>query len=98
MGQVISLVLVNVVTYFQLCLISNGVISVAPMLVLTAAEAVLALLAVLAFNKLYFKLYPPHDMLLVFGSESALSLKFKMDSRKEKYLSLIHISEPTRPY
>lgn len=84
-GQVISLVLVNVVTYFQLCLISNGVISVAPMLVLTAAEAVLALLAVLAFNKLYFKLYPPHDMLLVFGSESALSLKFKMDSRKEKY-------------
>ena len=84
-GQVISLVLVNVVTYFQLCLISNGMISVAPMLVLTAAEAVLALLAVLAFNKLYFKLYPPHDMLLVFGSESALSLKFKMDSRKEKY-------------
>ena len=84
-GQVISLVLVNVVTYFQLCLISNGVISVAPMLGLTAAEAVLALLAVLAFNKLYFKLYPPHDMLLVFGSESALSLKFKMDSRKEKY-------------
>lgn len=84
-GQIISLVLVNVVTYFQLCLIANGMISAAPMLILTVVEAVLALLAVLAFDKLYFKLYPPHDMLLVFGSESALGLKFKMDSRKEKY-------------
>ena len=84
-GQIISLVLVNVVTYFQLCLIANGMISAAPMLILTVVEAVLALLAVIAFDKLYFKLYPPHDMLLIFGSESALGLKFKMDSRKEKY-------------
>ena len=84
-AQVISLALVNLITYFQLCLIANKMISVVPMLVLSASEAVLALLLVLCFDKLYFKLYPPHDMLLVFGSASALNLKFKMDTRKEKY-------------
>ena len=84
-GQVIALLLVNVITYFQLCLIANGMISVVPMLILMAVDIVLALLSVLIFDRLYFKLYPPHEMLLIFGSESALNLKFKMDSRKEKY-------------
>ena len=84
-GQFISLLLVNAITYFQLCLIANKMISVGPMLVLTVLQAVLALLAVLSFDKLYYRLYPPHDMLLIFGSESALGLKFKMDERKEKY-------------
>ncbi len=84
-GQFISLLLVNAITYFQLCLIANKMISVGPMLVLNVLQAVLALLAVLSFDKLYYRLYPPHDMLLIFGSESALGLKFKMDERKEKY-------------
>ena len=52
-GQVISLLLVNAVTYFQLCLIANEMISVVPMLVLTVLETVLALLATIVFDKLY---------------------------------------------
>ena len=84
-GQFISLLLVNGITYFQLSLIANRMVSVSPMLVLTVLQAILAILAALAFDKLYYRLYPPHDMLLIFGSESALGLKFKMDERREKY-------------
>ncbi len=84
-GQGIALLLVNIITYFQLCLIANQMISPWQMLLLTGLEFLVALVLIILYNKLYFRLYPPHDMLMIFGSDSALSLKFKMDARKEKY-------------
>ena len=84
-GQVIALCLVNFVTYFQLSLIANRMISVAPVLMLTAVEVVAAVVLITLYDGLYYKLYTPHNMLLIYGSKSAVGLKFKMDSRKEKY-------------
>ena len=84
-GQLIALCLVNVVTYLQLCLIANQVISVVPMLILLAAEAVIAFVLIYVYTGLYHKMYAPHDMLLIYGDKRGVSLKFKMDSRRDKY-------------
>ena len=84
-GQVISLFIVNFVTYFQLCLIEETMLSVTPMLFLFGIEIVVAILLILGYTTLYHKLYAPHDMLLIYGNRRGVGLKIKMDSRKDKY-------------
>ena len=84
-GQTISLLIVNVITYLQLCLIEQKVLPVLPILMLTVAEVLVAVLLIFIFDKIYYNLYPPHDMLMIFGRDSAVALKFKMDARKDKY-------------
>ncbi len=88
-GQVIALFLVNFVTYFQLCLIGEQVLSPAPMVGLFLLEIVVSVLLILLYTWMYHRLYAPHNMLLVFGNKRGVSLKIKMDSRKDKY----HISK-----
>ena len=84
-GQVIALFLVNFVTYFQLSLISNAIIALGPILLLFAIECVIVVILVYAYTGMYYKLYAPHDMLLVYGKETGVDLKIKMDSRRDKY-------------
>ena len=84
-GQTISLLLVNFITYFQLCLIANQMISPLPILFLFAVEVVIAAVLIVIYGWIFHKLYAPHDMLLIYGSKSAVGLKFKMDSRSDKY-------------
>ena len=84
-GQVISLFLVNFITFLQLCLIGNALLSPGPMVLLFAIQTVTAILLILIYTTVYHKLYAPHNMLLIFGSRNSVGLKFKMDSRKDKY-------------
>lgn len=84
-GQIIALGIVNVLTFLQLCLIANMVLTPKPMLMLYGIEIVVAIVLVLLYTSLYHKLYAPHDMLLVFGHKRGVELKIKMDSRRDKY-------------
>ena len=88
-GQFIALTAVNFITYLQLCLIAERVLPVTSMLVLLALEVLTAVILVLLYQNLYLRIYKPHDMLLVYGSEQGIVLKLKMDSRKDKY----HVTE-----
>ena len=85
MGQIISICLVNAITYLQLCLIANGILPLAPMLALTGADIVIAIVLILLYTSLYHRLYAPHDMLLIYGHRRGVELKIKMDARKDKY-------------
>jgi len=84
-GQVISLLLVNFITYFQLCLIDEKMISPVPLCVLFILQCILALVFVVLYAAVYQKLYAPHRMLLIYGNERGVGLKIKMDSRQDKY-------------
>ena len=84
-GQFIALFLANALTYFQLCLVANQMITPIPMLILFAIEVVVAILLIYAYTGLYYKLYAPHDMLLIYGNKRGVGLKIKMDSRRDKY-------------
>ena len=84
-GQIISLLIVNVVTYAQQCLIATRVLSPWPMVLLTGVEVLIVVALVVLYTTLYHKLYAPHNMLLIYGDKRGVELKIKMDSRKDKY-------------
>ena len=84
-SQWISLLIVNFITYLQLSLIANQLINPVPLLELTIMQAAVALACCAAFTKIYHHLYVPKNMVMVFGRESAVILKLKMDARSDKY-------------
>ncbi len=85
LSQLLATVIVNFITYWQLCLIANMVITPAPILLLTAVDALVVIVCVFLYTWLYHGLYTPKNMVMVFGTNDAVSLKFKMEGRKDKY-------------
>ncbi len=85
LGQAISLLIVNFVTYFQLCLIANHMITPLPLLALLGLQVVAAVLLIFIYSRIYHKLYAPHRMVLIYGTDNAVGLKIKMDARRDKY-------------
>lgn len=83
----IAIVSVNLITYLQLCLIARWsfLLNVTPMLYLTAADFAVAFVWVLAANLIYRKLYPPKQMLIVYGGKRPDRLIAKLKTRKDKY-------------
>lgn len=84
-SQWIAVVIANFITFWQLCLIANVVISPVPILMLTVLDGVIVFVCCYIYVFLYHKLYAPKNMVMVYGSENAVYLKFKMDTRKDKY-------------
>ena len=88
-SQWISLLIVNIITYFQLCLIANHILNPLGMFVLTGIDIVLSLICTYIFTAIYHNKYVPKNMVMIYGNKNAVSLKFKMDMRVDKY----HVSE-----
>lgn len=86
MAQWIGLMIINVITYLQLCLIANKLVAPVPIIVLTVAEVIAVIPFVYLFHWLNQILYVPHNMLMIVGNREAVTLKLKMDSRRDKYL------------
>ncbi len=85
MAQWIGLFVTNFITYFQLCLIANKMVSIMPMLALMCAEGFLVVVFVYVYAASFRYLYRPYNMILVFGTDNAVTLKLKMDTRRDKY-------------
>ena len=84
-AQWIALLIVNFVTYFQLCLIANVMIDPIPILLLMLADVVVSALFIILVKFVYYHLYAPYNMVMVYGSKPAAGMKLKMDSRRDKY-------------
>lgn len=84
-SQCISMLIVNFITYFQLCLIVNHMVTPLYMLLLTIADFCVSVLMVGLFNKIYRTFSKPQNMILVYGQDNAVDIKFKMDTRLDKY-------------
>lgn len=85
LAQWIGSLMVNFITYFQLCLIENSLINPVPMLLLVVADVIVSTIFVFSYTYLYHIIYPPYKMLMIFGTDTALGLKIKIDSRWDKY-------------
>lgn len=84
-AQWIAMLIVNFITYFQLCLIYNIMISPIPMVLLMIAEGVVCYLYIQLMKFIYYFLYPPYNMVMIYGTKAAAGMKLKMDSRRDKY-------------
>ena len=94
-SHVLSLLIVNVITYFQLSLIARELLHVLPFVLMTVADIVFMFLWAWSNRKLFAKLYPPHNMIMVYGSKLAETISEKMQSRGDRYSinRYVHIDE-----
>lgn len=94
-SQSISLFFVNFITYFQLCLMANHMLNVLPTIGLLIIELATGVFCVYLFTAIYHQNNVPQNMLLIYGNENAVTLKFKMDTRADKYrvTKVMHINE-----
>ena len=84
-SQCIAMVLGNFITFWQLCLIANQMISPVPILLLTLIDTAVIFACCYVYTVIYHHLYVPKNMVMVYGTEDALTLKFKMYTRMDKY-------------
>ena len=84
-AQWIALLIVNSITYFQLSLMATHLVDPVPMLLLMVIDAVAVFIYILLTKGLYHLLYPPYNMVMIYGSRTAAGMKIKMDRRRDKY-------------
>lgn len=95
-SQLISIVCVNSIAYFMVSLIGRDFMAFVPILQLTMTDfGVIAVWTVLS-SKVYFMLYPPRKLIILYGSRQAASLVLKMSQRVDKYMvcESVSIAEP----
>ena len=91
-SQVLTIFCVNGVTYLQLSLINGDwkfLENSEPMFGLCLVDFVLVLLWALFMRWIYAFIYPPHEMLMIYGDISPDAIIRKLESRKDKY----HVKE-----
>ncbi|HIS69411.1 MAG TPA: sugar transferase [Candidatus Gallacutalibacter stercoravium] len=91
-SQFLTLLFVNFITYCQISLIGRWLLNIWPMVFLTLAEMAATVLWALVSNWIYFRLYPPRRMIIVYGNDSAAGLIKKMNQRADKYKICASIS------
>ena len=85
LSQALAMFFVNFITYWQLGLIATFVLPLGPMLLIMGIDIALALVFTTAYSSLYHRMYTPKNIVMVYGNRESVSLKFKMDTRKDKY-------------
>lgn len=91
-SQSISMVAVNIITYFQISVIGRDFMKVIPMIYMTAADLIIISVWIFCNNRIYLKLYPPRKLIIVYGSKNAETLTNKMSKREDKYMICESIS------
>lgn len=86
-GQALAILFQNAVAYLQLALLGKWRFGthLEHMVDLVLMEAVLAVTWTLLTRHVYARLYPPHQMLLIYGDISPRQLISKLDSRQDRY-------------
>lgn len=87
-SQMLSIFCVNGVTYLQLSLINGDwefLENSLPMLLLSVLDFAIVLIWALFMRWIYAIIYPPHEMLLIYGDISPDAIIQKIESRKDKY-------------
>lgn len=85
MSQLFALLFVNVITYLQISLMNGWWLEPKYFLAATLVQLLTALVWNLICNWFYRRVFPPREMLLVYGERSIEDILQKFASRKDKY-------------
>ena len=85
--QILSVLCANVITYLQLCLIGHWrfLSHIRMILWMTLADVILVLLWSVIARFFYIKIYPPREILVVYGHYNPTDIIKKMVTRRDKY-------------
>ncbi len=82
---ILSSVCTNFIAYMQIVLIHRWFLPVVPMLKVQVLDIVIIIAWTLITGAIYIRLYPPHNMLLVYGDRKPDSFEKKVGKRNDKY-------------
>ncbi len=85
LSHTLAILLSNMVGYLELCLICRVYVNAEPVLGITAVEILFILPWIYIVRKLYARLYPPRQMLVIYGDYAPDDLISKINTRKDKY-------------
>lgn len=85
-SQCISIFLANFITYWQLSLIANVMINPIPIMILTLIDFIICSGCCYLYTAFYHGYHTPRDMIMVYGTENAWDLEYKMSTRSDKYI------------
>jgi len=94
-SQAFSLLAVNIISYFQISLMNNWVVKTRPLLLVFICQLVVAAIWAVMCDYIYRKLFPPRDILIVYGERSIDEISKKFFGRKDRFriTQSINISE-----
>lgn len=84
-SQFISIVFVNAITYAEVSLMDRRLLNPVAFIIMTILQAVLSILWTYFSNRIYYKLFPPMNIAIVYGNENVDTFVKKMDKRWDKY-------------
>ena len=85
-SQLISMACVNGVTYFLISLIGRHFMDGIPLLLLTLVDFGFIAVWTMLTGKIFFMIYPPRRLIILYGSHQAAALVMKMSQRVDKYM------------
>lgn len=85
LSEVFSIVATNVISYAQLALMSAKLAHWKPMILFTLCEIVFSLVWVFLSDAIYRTVFPPRDLLLIYGERPYDDIVRKFNTRKDRY-------------
>lgn len=94
-SQVLSVTLVNGFTYLQTALLAKRFLYIGPFVFVLVMQVIVIGIWTFGANLLFQRLFPPRQMLLIYGNRPSLTLMHKMNCRKDRYQikDVIHIDK-----
>lgn len=84
-SQVISLLCANIVSYFQISLLSLGLVTPYPLLLMMLGQIVVSAGWTFISHKLYQRFFPPKKLLFISGGRPTEDILKKFETRRDKY-------------
>lgn len=85
MSHFIAIICTNIVEYAELCILIYTWVPVLPMLCMTLIEMIIVVVWAFFSRRIYISLYPPHQMIFVYGERVQTEVIEKINSRGDKY-------------
>lgn len=85
LSQILAVFLSTIVQYFEICLVGNDYFPWQPLAVAAFAQILFIVPWVYFIRYVFVRLYPPRNMLVIYGDRSPKELIRKINTRKDKY-------------
>lgn len=85
LSNILAIILGNIVAFVELCLICRAYVNAGPLIGVLIVETIFIVIWNLLVRAAYKRLYPPRQMLLIYGEYPPDDLIVKINTRKDKY-------------
>ncbi len=85
LSHILAILLSGVAAYFEVCMIARDYVNPEPVLGMMAVQMIFILPWIYIVRKMYGRLYPPRQMLVIYGHYAPDDLIAKINTRKDKY-------------